>query len=216
MGKKRVVNRPSWKNEAMRQQKMLEKARKTIEALEDQFRVSNEVVVRANEDNDILKSTVKQRDEYISWLERRGQSLEKSLSSVRASRVRARDEIRNLRYEVKVRRQIAATLATFHLPGIAVEDACEQFAQRASKIGYATTLQFGRIGGEAYKTASRFVLDLSFNQGVRLDAPKGNEFPGGLSPVDLAQLMIELEIGGSRRGVMDRMREESAELGKKG
>lgn len=163
--RKRTVNRPSWKSEALSQQEVLGRAAKTIESLEIQL-------AKEQEENAILTATVMQRDEENLGLENRVKALEKSLFSARRTQGKLAQTNLDLRREIKLRRQVAAVLASFHLPGISIEDAFEQFEERAAMIGYAPTAEFSLLAGAAYKTASRLVLEMAFNQGRRLDDPR--------------------------------------------
>jgi len=180
--------------------------------LAEKLVASGNIVVTAEGNVDILQATVAQRDEENFRLEKRVRFLEELLDSVNKILGRKADDIRELRKEVRVRRQISAVLATLHLPGLSIEDAYEQFMGRSRMIGYEPTFQFGRLAGEAYKTASRIVLDHAFSRGVRLSpSQRNNEGGDGMNPIDILNEMLETEIVRSRQEVMDRMRHETSE-----
>ncbi len=191
--------RVSWKAIATSRDSDIVEQHKFILRLEAELKEAKAARGVAESEAATLKAALEKRDEDVSWLARLLSSRGKNLRSVRSAGDRARVEVRVLREEVRVRRQIAATLASFHLPGLSIEDACEQFMRRADKIGYEASAMFTGLGGEAYKSASRIVLDLAFNRGVRLDAPKCGEPPEGLSAVELASLMLGMEMDRSRQ-----------------
>ena len=211
---KRKINRSSWKKTSGEWQVLYEQVSEELSAERDS-RASEKLALdtelaMVKEQNDVLAGTIKQVMEEKLALEKGEKTLVSRIVKAASWRIRLNDRICAMRKEIKSRRQISAVLASFHLPGMAIEDAYEQFMDRSQMIGYEPTFQLCRLTGEAYKTASRLVLDCAFNRGGRLSAPKtNNEGLDGVNPIEALTEILETEIGRSRREVMERMRRET-------